>query len=64
MSARDDERGRRAIEPIFTVSDDELLADLSWPGLPPGRWHVGAPVAETKHIDALIEHVETMRRAA
>jgi hypothetical protein len=35
---------------------EEVLEDLCWPGLPPGRWDV--PGRETAHVDALLREVE------
>ena len=36
------------------LSNDEILADLLWPGPPPGRWLDW----ETAHIDLLLGSVE------
>ena len=36
------------------LNNDEILADLSWPGPPPGRWLD----RETAHIDLLLGSIE------
>ena len=58
-------RRRRAAElgPLnVEITDDEILAALSWPGPPPGRWRVQEGLAEargdTAHVDELLEALE------
>jgi hypothetical protein len=55
----DERRRRRLAEagPLFTLSQDEILADLAWPGPPPGRWLVDRE-PRTEHIDTLLEDIE------
>jgi hypothetical protein len=35
-----DHNGLPADPPTIEITEEEILADLSWPGPPPGRWPV------------------------
>ena len=55
-----EDRGGLVADPLtIDVAPEEILADLSWPGPPPGLWLVPpAPLGPADHVDTLLERIE------